>query len=96
MQGVLAAGIGAEYSDGNKREGKWFQIKKGRFRLDVQKLFYNQGGEALAQVAQRGGGCPIPGDIQGQAGWGSEQSDEAIDVPVHCSGVGLDVPFYLK
>ena len=24
--------------------------------------------EALAQVAQKGGGCPIPGDTQGQAG----------------------------
>jgi len=28
--------------------------------------------EALAQVAQRGGGCPILGDIQGQAGPGCE------------------------
>ena len=35
-------------------------------------VFYHQGGEAVAQVAQRGGGCPIPGDTQGQAGWGSE------------------------
>ena len=31
-----------------------------------------QGGEALEKVAQRGRGCPIPGDIQGQAGWSSE------------------------
>lgn len=28
--------------------------------------------EALAQVAQGGGGCPIPADTQDQAGWGSE------------------------
>jgi len=34
--------------------------------------FYTKSGEALAQVAQRGGGCPIPGETQGQAGWGSE------------------------
>ncbi len=33
-----------------------------------EEVFYNKGGEALAQVAQRGGGCPIPGDSQGQAG----------------------------
>ena len=33
---------------------------------------YNEGSEALAQVAQSGGGCPIPADIQGQAGPGSE------------------------
>ena len=34
--------------------------------------FYSKGGEALAQVAQRGAGCPVLEDIQGQAGWGSE------------------------
>ena len=41
--------------------------------MDVRKkFFYNEGGEALEQVVQRSGGCPIPGDSQGQAGWGSE------------------------
>jgi len=35
-------------------------------------FFYNRGCEAVAQVTQRGGRCPIPGDTQGQAGWGSE------------------------
>jgi len=25
--------------------------------------------EALTQAALRGGGCPIPGDTQGEAGW---------------------------
>ena len=44
----------------------------------------------MAKVAQRGGGCPIPGDTRGQAGWGSEQLDLAVDVPVDCRGVGLD------
>jgi len=34
--------------------------------------FYNKGGEELEQVARRGGGCPIPGNTQGQAGRGSE------------------------
>lgn len=32
-------------------------------------------GEALEQVAQRCGGCPIPRDSQDQAGWASEQPD---------------------
>ena len=53
-------------------------------------MFYNKGGKGLAQVAQRGGGCPIPSDTQGQAGWGSEQPDVAVNVPVHGRGVGLD------
>jgi len=33
--------------------------------------------------------CPIPGDIQCQAGQSSEQPDLAVGVPVHCR-VGLD------
>ena len=53
-------------------------------------MFYNEGGETLAQVAQRGGRCPIPGNIQGQVGRGSEQPDLVEDVPAHCGGVGLD------
>ena len=36
-----------------------------------KKVFYSKGGEALAQVSQRGGGCPMPGYIQDQAGWGT-------------------------
>ena len=28
--------------------------------------------KGMKQVAQRGGGCSIPVDTQGQAGWGSE------------------------
>jgi len=50
-----------------------FKLKEGRFRLDIRKkYFYKEGGEMLEQVAQRGGRCPFPGNIQGQVGWGSE------------------------
>ena len=31
-------------------------------------FLYNKGDEALEQVVQRGCGCLIPGDIQGQSG----------------------------
>jgi len=34
----------------------------------MEEVFYNKGDEALAQVAWRGGGCPISGDMKGQAG----------------------------
>jgi len=41
--------------------------------LDIRKkFFYNNGNEALEQVTQKSGGCPIFGDTQGQAGRGSE------------------------
>jgi len=39
-------------------------------------------------VAQRCGGCPVVGDIQGQAG--PEQPYLAADVTFHCRRVGLN------
>ena len=44
----------------------------------------------MEQVAQKDGGCPVPGDTQGQAGWGSGLPDGAVGIPIHCRGVGLD------
>lgn len=35
----------------------------------------NKDGEALEQAAQRGDECPVPGEIQGQTGWGSKCLD---------------------
>jgi len=55
-----------------------------------EEIFYTEGGEALAWVAQRGGRCPITENMQGQVGRGSEQPDPGEDVPAHSRGVGLD------
>jgi len=45
--------------------------------------------ETLQQVAQGDGGCPIPENIPGQVGRGSEKPDLVEDVPAHGRGVGL-------
>ena len=47
-------------------------------------------GTTQVRGAQKDGRCPIPGNIQGQVGRGSEQSDLVEGVPAHCRGVGLD------
>ena len=47
-----------------------------------------EGGEALAQVAQRSCGCPIPGSVQGQVGRGLEQPGLVEGVPA--CGLELD------
>ena len=38
-----------------------FKLKEGRFGLDIRKkLFYDEDGEALEQIAERNCGCPLP------------------------------------
>ena len=53
-----------------------------------EENLHSEGGEALAQVAQRSCGCPIPGMVQGQVGWGPGQPDLVGGVPAHGRGVG--------
>lgn len=43
----------------------------------------NKGSETLARVAQGGGGFSIPGNIQGQVGWGTEQPGLLGGVSLH-------------
>lgn len=68
-----------------------FKLEEGRFILDLKKEdFYNESGKTLEQIAQRDCRLPIPADIQGQVGHGSEQSDLDEDVAAHCKGVGIN------
>ena len=62
-------------------------------KIDIrykEEIFYNGGGETLAQVAQRGSGGPVPGNVQGQVGWHSEHLGLVEDIPAKCREVGLD------
>ena len=56
----------------------------------MEEIFYCESGETLEEIAQRGSGGPIPGNIQGQVGRGSEQPDLVDDVHVPYRGIGLD------
>lgn len=48
------------------------------------EIFYKEHGKTLAQ---RGEGCPIPGNIQGWVGWSSEQCGLWEGIPIHDRGL---------
>ncbi|KAK4811372.1 hypothetical protein QYF61_027601 [Mycteria americana] len=62
----------------NRTRGNGF---KTRYK---EEFFYDEDGGTLKQVAQRGGRCPIPGNIQGHFGLSSEQPDLVKDITAHC------------
>ena len=54
----------------------------------MEEIFYHEGGETLERVAQRGTGDPIPGNIPGQVGRGSEQPGLVEDIPAPAGSLG--------
>ena len=71
----------------DRTRGNGSKLTEGRFRY-WEEVLPHEGGEALAQVAQRSWGCSLPGRVQGQVGWSSEHPGLVEDVPVHGRGVG--------
>ena len=85
--------------------GRTFQYLKESYRKERDRLFSRVCGdrtggnrhkekvfcsEALEQVAQRCGGCPIPGDFQGEAGSSPGQHDLAVVSLFIAGGLDLD------
>ena len=56
------------------------------------EVSHPEGGEALARAARGACGCPVPGGVRGQVGWGPGQPGLALDLavggPAHGRGVG--------
>jgi len=48
-----------------------------------EEILYDECGDTLEPVAQRGCGCPLPGSVQGQVACGFEKPDLVKDVPAH-------------
>lgn len=76
----------------NRMRGNGFQLKEGRFRLDMRKksstmsvvkCWNSLSGEAVD-------GCPITGSVQGQAGLSFGQPDLVEYGPAHGRGVGFN------
>ncbi len=58
------------------------------------EMFHSEGGEVLAQAAQRRCECPIPGGVQGHIGWGPGQPelvpDSVLAILPTAGGLELD------
>ena len=59
--------------------------------ISFLSLLYQESDEVLEQAAQRGCGCPIPGGVHGQVGWGPGQPGLVLDMEIGSSAHGREV-----
>lgn len=58
-----------------------------------EEVSHSEGDKTLAQVGQRGCGCPVPRNVQGHLGWGLEQPGR-VKVSLYKAGEGCNEIIY--
>jgi len=88
--------IGEIVSNSKRGDLDWIEGRgclQGGYKEEV---CYSQGGEAVAQVAQRGDGCSADAQVRLD---GALSTDRAVGVPAHCrqcNQMAFKDPFQLK
>lgn len=62
-------------------KGEWLQTRRTGLDEILGKIIYCEGGETLEESAQKSSRCPIPVNVEGQVGWGSDQCGLVEGIP---------------